>query len=71
MINNVSIPVAKSAKYLCIHIDNKLNFEDYIKYIETKVSRSIGIMSKLKPFVQTNVLKCVFLPLSIRIYNMA
>ena len=60
MINNVSIPVVKSAKYLGIHIDNKLNFEDHINYIGTKVSRSIGIMSKLKPYVPMNVLKCVY-----------
>ena len=58
MTNDGSNPVVKLAKYLGIHID-KLNFEDHIKYIETKVTSSIGIMSKVKPFVPMNVLKYV------------
>ena len=59
MINNAPIPAVKSKKYLGMHIDSKLNCEDHIKCIKTKVSRSIGIMPKLKTFVPKNVLKSV------------
>ena len=41
------IPVNESVKYLGITIDKKLNFEIHIKQLESKISRSIGIMTKL------------------------
>ena len=37
MINIAPITVVKSKKYWGIHIDSKLNFEDHIKCIKTKV----------------------------------
>ena len=56
VINNVSIPVVKSAK--CLSVQS--NFEEHIKYIESKVSISIGIVSKLKSFVPMQALKCMY-----------
>ena len=41
----------KKAKYLEIILDNQINFADHIKNIETKVARSIGILSKLSYYL--------------------
>ena len=35
-------------KYLGVIIDNKLFFDNHINYINHKVSRGLGIMTKLK-----------------------
>ena len=43
-----SIKVVSSARYLYVFIDDKLNFQEHIKHLEKKVSRSVGILSKLK-----------------------
>ena len=42
-----SIKVVSSAKYLGVFIDDKLNFQEHIKHLEKKVSRSEGILSNL------------------------
>ena len=38
----------KSAKYLGVIIDNRINFYEHIKAIECKIARSVGILTKLK-----------------------
>ena len=43
-----SIKSVNKAKYLGIHLDNKLNFLNHIEIVETKVARSIGIFYKLE-----------------------
>jgi len=42
------ITIQESSKYLGILIDNKLNFCEHIHSLETKLSRSVGLLSKLK-----------------------
>ena len=51
-----SIKVVSSAKYLDVFIGNKLNFQEHIKHLEKKVSRSVGILSKLKNYLPTHAL---------------
>ena len=41
----------QSFKYLRVVIDNKLNFKKHIEKLELKVSRSVGILSKLKSYL--------------------
>ena len=48
--------VVSSAKYLDVFIDDKLNFQEHIKHLEKKVSRSVGIISKLKNYLPTQAL---------------
>ena len=48
VFNGSIIPINESIKYLGITIDKKLNFEIHIKQLESKISRSIGIMTKLR-----------------------
>ena len=38
----------KSAKYLGVIIDNRINFYEHIKALECKIARSVGILTKLK-----------------------
>ena len=51
-----SIKVVSSAKYLSVFINDKLNFHEHIKNLEKKVSRSVGILSKLKNYLPTHAL---------------
>ena len=51
LINSVN-----KAKYLGILLDVKLTFSDHIKALEIKVSRSVGILSKLKYFLPQDAL---------------
>ena len=47
----------KSAtKYLGILIDNKLNWKQHIQYIKSKLSKGIGILTKIRHFAPQNVL---------------
>ena len=52
-----SIKIATKVKYLGVIIDNKLNFKDH-NFVETKISRSVGILGKLKNYLDlTSLLK--------------
>ena len=37
-------------------MDNQLNFADHIKNTETKVARSVGILSKLSYYLPTSAM---------------
>ena len=55
-INSTPIEVVKEAKYLELIIDNKLTFGSLIDYLESKLSRAVGIISKLKHIFPSSVL---------------
>ena len=46
-----TIKAVSSAKYFGVLIDDKVNFQEHIKHSEKKVSRSVGILSKLKNYL--------------------
>ena len=48
LFNNNPVSVTKSVKYLGITIDEKLNFAEHITKLTCKISRSVGILSKLQ-----------------------
>ena len=54
--NGSAINIVDSAKYLGVVIDNELNFKQYIKIMEGKVARSVGILPKLKHFFPQNIM---------------
>ena len=63
---NVNCPLGiiksvNKAKYLGITLDNKLNFRDHIKLIEVKIARSVGILNKLKHYLNKPSLKKLYL----------
>ena len=52
---NISISIldsvispSDSCKYLGVHLDSKLTFQDHIKYIMSKISRHTGILYKIR-----------------------
>jgi len=50
------IKSVKSAKYLGVTLDEKLNFMSHIKTLEPKIARSVGILSKLKYYLPESAL---------------
>ena len=59
-INNKSICEKKSIKYLGVLIDSTLSWKDHIFNITRKLSRAIGILYKLRPFVTTKIMKNIY-----------
>ena len=55
-INDAKVEEKSSTKYLGTIIDNKLSWKAHIEYIRTKLSKSIGIISKVKHFATESVL---------------
>ena len=49
-----------SVKYLGIIIDNKMNWTQYINYLNAKLCKGLWAISKLKKYVNIHVLKIIF-----------
>ena len=58
-MNNTSVSHVSTLKFLGVTIDHKLSWHNHISDVCNKVSRNIGIMSKLKMF-PTNILKMLY-----------
>ena len=59
-LNNTLIPQTSAANYLGITIDTDLKFCNHIVLIEHKVSRTIGILSKLRHFLPQSALLKIY-----------
>ena len=57
---NKAIIEKEYIKYLGVLIDSTLSWKHHVSNISKKISRSIGIMYKLRPFLPLNVLKNVY-----------
>ena len=55
-LNDDQIDASHYAKYLGIILDDRLSFKAHIEFVETKISRSVGIMSKLSYYLPTETL---------------
>ena len=55
-LNDVEIQVSHTAKYLGIFLDDRLSFKTHIDFLVSKISRSVGIMIKLRPYLPTETL---------------
>ena len=60
LINNKAIDEVEEVKYLGIIIDSKMTFKNHINELKKKISRSIRILYKLRPFVTTQMLSSVY-----------
>ena len=58
--NNNPIICLSSSKYLGVFIDDKLNFKSHIKHFVSKISRSIGILSKLRFLFNSSTLLLLY-----------
>ena len=66
-LKNVTILLGKCAiaqkdyvKYLGVLIDSKLNFKEHISAINKKISRTVGLMSKLRYYLNQNTLTMIY-----------
>ena len=55
-IDNTIVPSNETVKYLGVIIDSKLSFAPHIKYLESKLSRANGIISRLKSTLPNDAL---------------
>ena len=56
-INNEAIRQSSSVKYLGVHLDSKLRFNDQINHVTSKISRISGISFRLKRFFNLGAAK--------------
>ena len=63
--NNTLIEMCASSKYLGINLDTKLDFKSHIANIETKISRSVGILSKLHFLFPSSTLLLLYFTLTL------
>ena len=59
-INKKAISEKEFIKYLGVLVDSTLSWKYQISNITKKISRSIGIMYKLRPFLPLNVMKNIY-----------
>ena len=57
-INNIE--EKSDIKYLGIYVDNKLNWIQQIKHINSKIARNTGILSRLRYYVDLRMLKQLY-----------
>ena len=50
-ISGNNIVCVNNTKFLGLIIDSKLNLSDHITYIKNKISKSIGILTKIRRFL--------------------
>ena len=59
-LNACTIKNSECVKYLGILVDSKLNFRDHINVLQNKLLRAVGIMSKLRYSMVSNILKRLY-----------
>ena len=59
-IDNLSIRKSDCIKYLGVLINSKLNWKQHFQYVNTKISKGIGILAKMRHYVSTDVLKQLY-----------
>ena len=58
-IGNSRIERSASLKFLGLMVDENLTFKNHVHYISNKLSRSVGILNKLKFFLPFEALKSI------------
>ena len=58
--NKKAISEKKSIKYLGVLIDSTLCWKDHILNTSIKLSRAVGILYKIRPFVTTKIMKDIY-----------
>ena len=58
--NNIPVAQTSSQKHLGMHLDKKLNFEEHLSKVETKVNNSVGIIRKLQNVLPRSALLTVY-----------
>ena len=56
LFNNVSVTRTSSQKHLGIIFNNQLKFDDHIKMVSRKISKTMGVLRKLQNFLPSAAL---------------
>jgi exonuclease III len=56
ILNGVNLQKVKSTKFLGIYIDENLNWKSHVDVVSSKISKTIGIMNRLRFFLPKNIL---------------
>ena len=56
VLNGETVCSSNSVKYLRITIDNQLSFKTHINNLESKIARSVGVITKLSYYLPHNTL---------------
>ena len=59
-INKKAISEKDHVKYLGIMIDSTLTWRTHIENVSSKISKSIGLLYKIRPFVDTKLMKTLY-----------
>ena len=59
-IDNVPIIEKRSTKFLGVTLDSNLNWNDHVQKINTSISKSVGILWKLKPLLTKKILLMLY-----------
>jgi len=62
-MNNSKVNVNNACKYLGMIVGNKLDFNIHIQALETKLSRSVGILCKLQHVLPLSTLRTFYFAL--------
>ena len=57
---NDDILQVNKTKFLGLTIDNNLNFKHHISHLSLKLSRTIALLLKTKPYVPSDIFKCIY-----------
>ena len=60
LIKKHKVERVKSIKFVGVLLDGNLSWEDYIKHIENKVAKSIGLLFRAKLFLDKNSSRYTF-----------
>ena len=60
-ISGKNLVNVNNTKFLGVIIDSKLKWSDHIRYTKNKISKSIGILTKIRRFLNKNIEKSLFL----------
>ena len=59
-LNNVEIPRVEKTKFLGVIVDSKLTWKFHIQELEKKISKNIGIISRLSYILPADVLRMLY-----------
>ena len=59
-IGNEIIKEKEYTKYLGLLIDNKLSWEHHIKYLNIKIIKGLGVISRIRQFVSKNTIRMLY-----------
>ena len=60
LINNNIVDHINNTKFIGVIIDTQLNWVAHILYIKSKISKSIGILLKIRKFIQNNTMRNMY-----------